>query len=179
MEPGGKVVLFGKAVLLRPFGAEELDEIWRGHQKARRARGQRTPPGAYQRLRGLIVNSGRLHRGMLYLAIDVDGKRVGEVEARQPPTALPPGIFELGISLAEIERGRGYGSEAIELLTAHLFAEGAHRVQASTALDNRPMQRVLEKVGFQREGVLRGFQPPDAPEDYAMYGITRRDWDAR
>jgi RimJ/RimL family protein N-acetyltransferase len=175
----GPVTLFGRTLVLRPFRREELDDLWRGHQLARRAHGQPTPPGAYQRLRGLVVNSGRLHRGIVYLAIEVDGRRVGEIEARQPSTGLPPGVFELGISLAEGERGRGYGTEAVELLTSHLFAEGAHRVQASTSLENRPMQRVLEKAGFEREGILRGFLPPDAPEDYVLYGITRRDWEAR
>ena len=93
--------------------------------------------GARERMRRRIANSGRLVGGWLDLAIDAEGSLVGEIDARHPPRAMPPGVFELGIALFDEEaRGRGYGTEAIALLTAHLFAElGAERVQASTAVD--------------------------------------------
>ncbi len=43
---------------------------------------------------------------------------------------------------------------------------------------NRAMRRVLERLGFPLEGVLRGFMPgTDGPRDYAMYGMTKRDWE--
>ena len=61
----------------------------------------------------------------------------------------------------------------------HLFAdERTERVQASTWTENAAMRRVLEKLGFRVEGVMRAFMP--APEggrhDYALYAVTRSDW---
>jgi RimJ/RimL family protein N-acetyltransferase len=43
------------------------------------------------------------------------------------------------------------------------------------------MRRVLERLGYTYEGVLRDYAPGDdgRREDYAMYGITRGDWEER
>jgi RimJ/RimL family protein N-acetyltransferase len=80
----------------------------------------------------------------------------------------------MGITLVARARGKGYGLEAVRLFTEHLLANGWPRVQASTALDNHAMRRVLERAGYGFEGVLRGFAPGDdgAREDYAMYAAT-------
>ena len=137
--------------------------------------------GARERMRRRIANSGRLVGGWLDLAIDAEGSLVGEIDARHPPRAMPPGVFELGIALfAEEVRGRGYGTEAIALLTAHLFEElGAERVQASTAVDNSAMRRVFEKLGFTKEGVMRSYMPAgESRDDYVLYAVTRADWTA-
>ena len=137
--------------------------------------------GARERMRRRIANSGRLVGGWLDLAIDAEGSLVGEIDARHPPRAMPPGVFELGIALfAEEVRGRGYGTEAIALLTAHLFEElGAERVQASTAVDNSAMRRVFEKLGFAKEGVMRSYMPAgESRDDYVLYAVTRADWTA-
>jgi RimJ/RimL family protein N-acetyltransferase len=137
--------------------------------------------GARERMRRRIANSGRLVGGWLDLAIDAEGSLVGEIDARHPPRAMPPGVYELGIALFDEEvRGRGYGTEAIALLTAHLFAElGAERVQASTAVDNSAMRRVFEKLGFAKEGVMRSYMPAgESRDDYVLYAVTRADWTA-
>lgn len=169
--------LQGQLVVLRAFDPSELDRVVevREHDPTL----PRTPRS--QLLRRL-ERSGRLVRGRLDLAIEADSELVGEVDARQPANALPPGVFELGIVLYDAgRRGRGYGSEAVELLTNHLFAnEGAERVQGSTALGNGPMRRVFTKLGFAEEGVMRGFMPAgDRREDYALYGVTKEEWRQR
>jgi RimJ/RimL family protein N-acetyltransferase len=113
-------------------------------------------------------------------AVDVDDRLVGDVQARRD--MLPKGTFELGIALFETtDRGHGYGRTAVALLTRHLFdVEGAHRVQLSTDVANAAMRAVAERLGFGFEGVLRGFWPePDGPHDYAMYGITKNDYEKR
>ena len=58
-------------------------------------------------------------------------------------------------------------------ISRHLFDdEGAHRVQLTTDVENAPMRRVAERLGFTFEGVLRSFMPEtDGPHDYAMYAI--------
>ena len=105
---------------------------------------------------------------------------MGEVDARAPRDALPPGVFELGIELYDpTDRGRGYGTAAVAGIVERLFAdEGAARVQASTALDNVAMRRALERAGFALEGTLRGFMPAaEGRDDYALYALTREDWE--
>lgn len=71
---------------------------------------------------------------------------------------------ELGYWMAPEEQGNGYATEATRLCLTHAFEElGLHKVWARTVGDNTASNRVLEKLGFQREGVL---------EDH-WYGIGR------
>jgi RimJ/RimL family protein N-acetyltransferase len=139
-----------------------------------------TVSAAEHRLRRRVERSGRFVGGRLDLAIEVDGQLVGTIEARQPVGGLPPGVFEVGISLFAEGRGRGTGTGAIRLLTGYLFDEPTtHRVQASTAVGNQAMRRVLEKAGYVFEGVLRDFLPGrNGREDSALYGITRSGWES-
>ena len=167
-------------VTLRAFRPDEIDLVW----EARKRRASPTSPitpGSRRAIQRQIERSGRVYDGFLRLAVDVDGALVGEIDARCPASAFPPGVFEIGIELYDDEdRGRGYGTEALRQLVERLFArEGAGRVQASTAADNTAMRRVLEKLGFVYEGTLRGFMPSDeGRDDYVLYAMTRRDWEA-
>ncbi len=106
----------------------------------------------------------------------MDERLVGDISARAPARAFPPGVWEIGIDLYRgDDRGRGYGGEAVALLTQHLFeAEGAARVQASTSVSNAAMRGVLERLGFAEEGVMRSFMPlPDGGrDDYVLYART-------
>ena len=167
-------------ITLRPFRADELELVW----EARKLRASPTSPitpGAKRAIQRQIERSGRLYDGFLKLAIDVEGRLVGEIDARCPANAFPPGVFEVGIELYDdADRGRGYGGDAVRQLTDRLFArEGAERVQASTAAGNVAMRRVLEKLGFGYEGTLRGFMPAaEGRGDYVMYAVIRGDWNA-
>ena len=123
-----------------------------------------------------VAHSGGFFNGEILLGIEVDGRLVGEIQARRPENAMPPGVFELGIGLFDgSDRGKGIGSKAVALLTKRLMdEEGAHRVQAGTDLENVAMRTVLDHLGFGFEGVMRGFMPsPGGPRDYALYGITK------
>jgi [ribosomal protein S5]-alanine N-acetyltransferase len=54
--------------------------------------------------------------------------------------------------------GRGLATGAVEDAVAYAFGElDLHRVEAATLVDNIASQRVLEKSGFDRIGLARGF----------------------
>jgi RimJ/RimL family protein N-acetyltransferase len=61
---------------------------------------------------------------------------------------------ELGIKIGpESLRGRGYASEAVELLVGYCFDTlGLQVVRGSTLSHNTRMQRVFEKCGFREVG---------------------------
>ena len=175
------IELRGPRVRLRPFLRDELDLLW-AERQADDSFPHLTRPGALERLRRQVERSGRFVDGRLDVAIEGADGLAGHLEARAPRGAMPGGVFEIGISVFPAARGRGYGGEAVELLTGYLLGEGrGYRVQASTAVANEPMRRVLEKVGYSFEGVLRGFMPAidGGREDYALYAVTRPDWEAR
>jgi RimJ/RimL family protein N-acetyltransferase len=87
------------------------------------------------------------------------------------------GSLEIGICVWPAFRGRGIGTEAQRQLVDYLFTTTpVHRLQASTGLDNVAEQRALERVGFRREGVMRGVGFLDGQwRDGVMYGLLRDD----
>jgi ribosomal-protein-alanine N-acetyltransferase len=90
-------------------------------------------------------------------------------------------VFEIGVVLyRQAHRGKGYGREAVELLTNWLFERGrAERIQADAG--NGAMRAVLEHLGFRLEGILRAFgcMSDGTRIDGALYAVIRPDWMAR
>ncbi len=78
-------------------------------------------------------------------------------------------------------RGRGLGREAVGLLVDFLFHdEPLERVGATTDVDNTASFRLLEGLGFHREGTIRaGLFHHGRWHDVAVYGVTRPEWTAR
>jgi RimJ/RimL family protein N-acetyltransferase len=169
-------------VTLRPFRTGDFETLW-AEETADRGEFQAPVPAgdAYrERLRKRVDASGSWTRTELMLAIEFGGVLAGDVQARRDHDTMPPGLFEVGIGVFRGCRGRGVGTEALSLLTDHLFLEElAHRVQLSTDVDNAAMRRSAEKAGYTLEGVLRSFWPvPGGPaRDYVLYARIRDDRD--
>ena len=106
-----------------------------------------------------------------------DDARLGLVNWRRRPATPAAYNWEIGIALLRVARGHGYGTQAQRLLVRYLFAHTAiHRIFATTDVGNTAEQRALEKVGFTREGVLRGVGWRDgAWRDGVMYSLLRTD----
>jgi RimJ/RimL family protein N-acetyltransferase len=65
---------------------------------------------------------------------------------------------ELGYLVFAPARGRGVATRAVRLLARYAFESlGLRRVEILTAAGNPASQRVAEKAGFTREGVLRSY----------------------
>ncbi|WP_276261174.1 GNAT family N-acetyltransferase [Haloglomus litoreum] len=76
-------------------------------------------------------------------------------------------------------QGKGYATDAVRTLVAFAFAElHANSVLARLRADNDPSRRVVEKVGFTREGTRREAYYREADyHDIAIYGLLRSEWD--
>src|SRR6266516_6026729 len=69
-----------------------------------------------------------------------------------------PGNVAIGYWLIERARGRRLASRAVALLARWALTDaGLARVEALVEPDNTASQRVLESVGFRREGHLRAY----------------------
>lgn len=116
-------------------------------------------------------------RGMLLI---VDGsERLGFVAWRREDTSTSSFCWNIGINLVPEARGHGYGSRAQRLLVEYLFAHTrVNRVEAGTEDTNTAEQRSLEKAGFAREGVLRGYAFRNGHwRDCVLYSVLRSDVD--
>ena len=65
------------------------------------------------------------------------------------------GQVEIGYWLFAEARGRGIATRIARFLAEHAFSLGLERVEARVFVGNTASERVLERAGFTREGVLR------------------------
>ena len=84
----------------------------------------------------------------------------------------------LGYCLGEAAWGHGYATEAARALLRWAFETlDLNRVQAEADTRNAASARVLEKLGFVREGTLREDCVVDGDvSDSWVYGLLRREW---
>jgi RimJ/RimL family protein N-acetyltransferase len=102
-----------------------------------------------------------------------DGTKIGVVGV------FPVGdLWEIGFALILSERGKGYGTEAVTIFVDYLFlSRDLVRIQATTDLRNIASQRILEKVGFKKEGIIRKSMFIRGEwRDLQLYSILREEW---
>jgi len=74
--------------------------------------------------------------------------------------ATDPGLAEVGYWLRREARGHGAATTAVRLVAGWAFGElGIRRLNLQTAPENLASQRVAERAGFTREGLLRAWLP--------------------
>ena len=85
-------------------------------------------------------------------------------------------LLEIGYALLPSERGKGYCTEAAQLIVDYLFLSmDVSRVQATISIRNKASERVLEKTGFTREGTIRKTARGERRDAY-LYSILREEW---
>ena len=97
---------------------------------------------------------------------------IGSCDVRRPdPTDLA--IGELGYLLIAGARGRGLATRAVRLLTDWSFGQlRMQRIQALVHPENPASGRVLERLGFRREGLLRSYRAEaHGREDRVIYAV--------
>ena len=111
--------------------------------------------------------------------VNEDDRLVGNVVLRN----VARGAWQnatLGYWVDESHRGRGYATEAVQLVMTLAFGPiGLHRVQAGTLLRNEASMQVLKKAGFRFEGVSEKYLQIDGVwEDHNMFAMTVEEWEA-
>jgi RimJ/RimL family protein N-acetyltransferase len=104
-----------------------------------------------------------------------DGIKVGIIANY---LVLPSKRMEIGYDLIPSERGKGYGTEAVQIIVDYLFlTKNIVRIQAVTNVDNIRSRRVLEKAGFVKEGTLRRVSHIGQEwGDALIYSVLREEW---
>lgn len=87
-------------------------------------------------------------------------------------------LAEIGYALATEHRGRGVMSEALSLVLPELFvAAGIERLEARCSVENFASLRLLERLGFVREGRLKSyFLLHGRRVDNFLYALLREDF---
>ncbi|HVI99754.1 MAG TPA: GNAT family protein [Sphingomonas sp.] len=87
------------------------------------------------------------------------------------------GVTEIGYILARDHWGSGIAREAVSAVITQLFAEGQRRVFADTDPENAASNALLERLGFRREGLLRGeWKTHIGIRDSVIWGLLAEEW---
>jgi RimJ/RimL family protein N-acetyltransferase len=122
---------------LPAFGRTELAASL-GELPALAESGRLLPLAAVEAASGEVIGAGILHH------LDAERK-----------------IVEIGYFVFPAARGRGAATTIARALAEHAFSLGLERVAAYVNVGNRASERVLERAGFTREGVIRSMPKPD------------------
>ena len=168
------ILIRGPQLVLRALRPEEIEDQWQAMVTADPMTIAELPDEASFKAR--LRRSGHLVDGWLDLAIDLDGAPAGRIQTFVPAgRALPPGTFDVGIGLREDMRGRGYGREALMLLTGWLFEHAAAQVvEAPTDPANVAMRTVFDRAGWALAGSVT-----EHGRQWLVYRITRPEWEGR
>ena len=85
---------------------------------------------------------------------------------------------ELGFALRHVRWGQGLGSEAVTAVIAFAFDSlNLNRIEADVDPRNERSLRLLERLGFQREGYLRQrYYMNGERQDSLLLGLLKSDW---
>jgi RimJ/RimL family protein N-acetyltransferase len=104
------------------------------------------------------------------------GEMLGDCALQTLPNE--PRQAEIGFTLAAQCQGKGYATEAVTCLLDYVFHKrNKHRVIAVTDANNLRAARVLERVGFRREGhFLQNAWFKGKWGDEYLYAVLREEW---
>ena len=113
--------------------------------------------------------------GWFQYAIEADGGLIGDVGVNRHDNGRQA---EIGFTLAKPWWRRGYAHEAVSRVLEQLFAvDGLHRVCAECDARNQASARLLDRLGFRREGLRREhtFVKGEWTDDL-LFGLLDEEW---
>ncbi|HEX2148835.1 MAG TPA: GNAT family protein [Actinomycetota bacterium] len=113
----------------------------------------------------------------IFFAIDHEGQAVGGIGI-DPAEDVERVSGELGYWVGQQFWGQGLATQAAREMTTYCFdILNLHRVWAGAFARNQASIKVLEKLGFRREGVLKESIIKDGRlESQIIYAITAPEW---
>jgi [ribosomal protein S5]-alanine N-acetyltransferase len=134
-----------------------------------------TVAGQAQRIAEILAQSALGSRA--YWTIRVDGVLAGDISLHSIHRG-PVHTANVGYMVDAAFRGRGVATAALRLVVARSFGDlGLHRLDAGAMPSNLGSQRVLEKAGFTRVGVLERFlYVATSWQDHVLYEIVGADF---
>jgi RimJ/RimL family protein N-acetyltransferase len=171
-------MLKGQRVTLRQVREADLDAAYEAHVNIAN-RGAFFPLGVQSEpaFRKAFAETGWWQKEEGTLLIETPDREVaGHIEFFKPVGYWD--AFELSYQLYDDRfAGRGYMTEAVQLLVDYLFAaKKQHRIQLVIVPENAASRRIAEKCGFVLEGTARGaFFNGGRNNDVLVYSLLRSD----
>ncbi len=168
-------------VELRPAGPGDAERLWAWRAEPSIGRYQPLGEVSAAQLRAELVGqrSHDLYRGQgekFQWIVLADREPAGWITL--VVTNWEHGLAEFGYALSTPFQRRGLMAPAIEQLLADLFLNTRiERLEARCSVSNAASIKLLERLGFRREGTLRGyFELGGRRVDNYLYAMLREDY---
>lgn len=169
-------------LILRAFDVADTEDVFAY------ARNPQVGPAAGWPPHASMEESGRIVR-MFIQADDVwalvdkqSGRVIGSLGLQRDSKRNHDRCRVVGYAISQDYWGKGLVPEAVMAVLAHAFSDLHLEIVSVIHFPfNTQSKRVIEKCGFQYEGILRKATRVFSGEIYddVCYSITREDWDAR
>ncbi|PIA44983.1 hypothetical protein AQUCO_01700509v1 [Aquilegia coerulea] len=164
-------------ISLRPFNLSDVNDymVWCSDEEVNKY-------NAYKTIHTIEDGLEELESSVIphpwYRAICLRGHPIGEIILQQDKRQKNKCRGEIIYTLAKKYWGQGIGTIAVKLAVTTMFRDLTYleRIEAYIDVENVGSQRVAEKVGFSKEGVLRKhWIVKKKSRDMFMYSILRTD----
>jgi RimJ/RimL family protein N-acetyltransferase len=158
------------SIALRPWREDDAPAVFSACQDPEILRWIPVIPRPYTREDADAFVAGATGYGPYQFAIVEQRRIVGSIGLRLNGA----GTGHIGYWCISAARGRGVATDALRLLCRYALDElELDRLELITDPDNAASQRVAEKVGFRREGVLRSHlaHPDGRRRDSVMFSL--------
>ncbi|MBT8172127.1 GNAT family N-acetyltransferase [Candidatus Bathyarchaeota archaeon] len=125
-----------------------------------------------------VMDDNNPHETMTFIIEKKDGSKIGYINYFSVVWDGVGKLQTIAYFLLPAERKKGYCTEATRVIVDYLFlSKEIPCIQATTHQKNIDSQKVLKKVGFKKEGVMRKrFYIRGKWEDQVLYSILKEEW---
>jgi RimJ/RimL family protein N-acetyltransferase len=163
-------------ITLRPLDLSDIDHfmVWAADDKVSRFCSWETYTSKEA---GIDMIKNKIIPHPWFRAICLDNRPIGYISVT-PKSGIDECRGEIGYALGFKYWGRGIATQAVKMVANTIFSEFPHleRLEGLVDVENVGSQRVLQKAGFQREGVLRKyFCLKGKTRDMVMFSLLSTD----
>jgi len=131
----------------------------------------------WENLISKIEENEKQEQGLQLFLVNSVGSIIGSLSFSN----IVRGVFQacyLGFSLAEKEQGKGLMQEALRASIQFMFTErNIHRIMANYLLDNLRSERLLMRLGFEKEGIAKEYLLINGKwQDHILTSLVNKNW---
>ena len=170
--------IIGKRIYLRYFALEDFKEFAELNKSSLDFyKGLMKPVLDFDKFKLSVENNQAETNESLMICQNLDNKIVGAINLSQIFRKAFQNCY-LGYSLGVHFTGKGYMTEAVNLVLQHAFENlKLHRVEANVQPHNSASIKVLQRCGFTKEGFSRKYlKIDDVWCDHERWAIIVEDW---
>lgn len=163
------------SIIIRTVKEEDLSLLYKWNSQQARGPYQEFQFDSLGNIKKNFHESGFNSEKFKMLVIEIENEKpIGLIYI----SFVRQGLVRIGLVICEEKyRSGGFGTNSTKMIVNHLFENHPIvRIEAETDNENIGAQKVLEKAGFTKEGVLRSYRyHHNKWRDFVLYSILNNE----